>query len=803
MWKKFAKNLGISLFVSLLPLPFANACGIYYYGEEYRIALLNPAIVGEEWSPFYYSANWLNSYQNDQAGNDRKRNCADWAAYIGNGVSVSDVNAVVYGVNYDELLNAIAEGADNQPFAGNFFFQSLLKKDKKPVLDYLLLAKEYEHFSAIETTDPWTENWGGTTENAMTTGEKGKQDVQVKILKKYKEEKNPFLRRRYAYQLLVMSRYDADEARFEQLYAEHFRDDHSDALSNWATFHRAGIVGNPAEANYLLAQSFLSCPEKRIYCYQHFDKKLMAKTLALCKDNSERSLVLGLAVLRNPGKALPQIKEMQTLDVKCPLLPLLLVREISKLEDWLLTDELTGMGAASYPNDDSQEKWEWDNQQWEAYRNANKLKDKAYLAQVRDFAVVLASQKGGALPTDLANLLAGHLYLIDKQAVAAEKHFTAISQKAGPHIAEQQTTEQILLLLNRDNIADGEVKDRLVKLMNQLKAAVNNRENGKRDFAALNLLASEEFLKKGDLVAAYFFNNHALELPTAQRYDFGTAYYELIRYLDWRATEKDIDQVLAVMQKKNKTEFEKYLTSGFLPSRNALLDLRGTISFRKNDLNEAAAAFEKVDQDFWETKYEFSKNLISNPFVMAKDSVNRGEFPATKTEFVKRLMELETSAKSNPTNAADAYLSLGTAWLNCTYHGKSWMMYCYGKSTSDWPIPLQYGPRSYSPTSKEAIGVYFQGERAMSYLRQAKAATNDREILAKADYLMAKLQSWSYVLTPAEQEIYDALDWTKYDKFNTDKEMTYFKDWANAYKSTSYYDEMAATCPVLVTYFGK
>ncbi|MCC6726862.1 MAG: hypothetical protein IT258_20335 [Saprospiraceae bacterium] len=799
---KFAKSLIASFFAVLLPLPFANACGISYIGEDYRVALLNPYVIGEEYSAFFYSSEWLNSTQNDTKGNDRKRNCEAWAKYAGNGPTVAEVRAVVYDANYDELMNAAAEGVDYQRFSGNSFYQFLSKKENKAAFDYLILAKAYEHFSALETTDPWADPWSSDSNAAMTEAERGKKSVQVKMAKQFKEVKDPFLKRRYAYQLLVMSRYNGEAERFEQLYAEHFRDDRSDALSAWATFHRAAIVEDSVEASYLLAQSFRDCPEKRIYCYQHFDKSLTDRALGFCKNDSEKAMVIALTALRNPGKAFQQIQQIQNLDANCPLLPLLLVRETNKLEDWLLTDDVTGMGTAYYPDLYTEEKWEWNNQQWVEFRKLNKETDRKYLATVREFVVGLASQKAVSQATDLMKLLAGHLYFLDKQGVQGEKFLKAIPVKTTVPIAEQQWTEQILLLLNTADISKPDVKAQLVALLEKLDKNKAKHQRGQRDFAALNLMLSQAYEKKGDLLTAFCLNNHALNLPTADRNGYGTAYYELIAFLDWKASEKNIDDILALKDKKDKTAFEQYLTTAPLPSHNALLDLRGTISFRKNDLQSAVSAFEKVEKDFWKTKYEFAYHLVSDPFTTATDTLHRGKFPVSKTAFVKHLIELENDAKAVPSKATNDYLLLGTAWLNCSYVGKSWMMFSYGNSVSE-NGDSEWFAYNFQPTSEEMKAVYYGASRAYEYLDKARASTKDKEVHARVDYLKAWHKSLNYSLTQAEQDEMYALEWDKQGSYLLDKEMAYFKDWAKTYKSTSYYKERASNCPVLVTYFGK
>jgi len=129
------------------------------------------------------------------------------------------------------------------------------------------------------------------------------------------------------------------------------------------------------------------------------------------------------------------------------------------------------------------------------------------------------------------------------------------------------------------------------------------------------------------------------------------------------------------------------------------------------------------------------------------------------------------------------------------------MMFCYGKSSGE--VSEEWLYHSYRPRSPEMTEVYYQASRAVEYLQKARAATTDKELLARADYLLSRQRAWTYELTPGEQAALDALEWNQTGLFYLKKEMSYFEDWANAYKSTSYYGVVASECPVLVTYFGK
>lgn len=780
----------------LLPLPLANACssGFYDFGEDYRVAFLNPYLAGDGYSAFFYSSEYLNHYGNDTNGSDRRRNCEEWAARVGNGTTHTDVAEFLYGTSLDNVLNAIAEGTESKRFGGNLFLQTLLKTENKAVLDYLVFAKKYEHLSSEELADPWRNSWDQPEQDV----EIEKQQLKTEGESAMNNTNDPWLQRRYAYQLMLMNRYANDRAGFDALYDTYFKNDRSTVLSDWALHHKAAMVSDPAYSAYLYGMSFDRCPEKNVSAYQNFAKKHFDTAFAFAQNDHERAALLALLEIKNPGHSLDNIQKITELDPANRFLPLLFVREVNKLEDWLLTNELTNGGPAVYPGVSEEMYWEWESGQWDDFRRINRQKDLLYLSEVRGYFQQTIGKKG--LDADLLNLLTAHLLSMEHDPSAAN-HLNAISENCRQSIKEQRATEELLLLLNQADISKPDVQAKMADLLVSLQAIYKNQPKGGRDFEALNLLLKEAFMKKGNLLYAYCFNNHALHMPSKDN-SLSSEYYALLNFLDWKATEKDIDDVIALLDKPDKTAFEEYLTSAYFPSRNALLDLRGTISFRKNDLPEALSAFSKVEKDFWKTKYEFANCLVSDPFVVWQDSTHRGHFPDTKTAFVQRLLNLETEAKSNPDKAAENYLQIGTAWLNCMQQGKSWMMFCYGWSIGDGPDMVDYN--TYLPHSTVMNEVYFEGKRALEYLTKAKAAAPDNgELAARADFLIARLHSQHYDLTPAEQAEIDSLSWPDRPKFYQRKELSYFEDWAAQYKQTETWDEITGMCPVIKDYFGK
>ena len=784
----------IVLSTLLFPRQFANACGfsMYHFGEDYRTAFLNPYLLGDDYSAFFYSSERLNHYQNDHNGNDRNRNCEEWATRLGGDISTMEIKEFLYRTTLDDVLNAVAEGPENERFGANQFFQSLLQPSNKAVLDYLVFAKKYEHYSNGQAADPWRSRWKLQERN----------ESELAVLQKmaeaamHKHYKDYWLRNRYAYQLLLMHRYAGRKEAFHELYFRLFKNRKLSVLNEWASHHRAAMVDDPAESAYLYAMSFNRCPEKNVASYQNFNKSIVKEAMSFTRGDAERAAVLALCELKNPGRSLNNIRSIFFFDHTTRHLPLLLVREVNKLEDWLFTKPLTNGEPTVYVNNPVQPDWQWDKSQWAEYRRINRENDLRYLSEFRQFLQEQIGREG--MDNDLLNLLVGHLLSMEQNPDAGQ-YLQAVSDQCPPAMQHQKTTEELLWLLNQKDLLQPATQDKIAALLTAMKPSYQDRPNGKRDFEMLHLLLKEAYLKKGHLLYAYCFHNHALSLPSKDN-TYSSEYYSLIHFLDWKATEQDIDDVISLLDKPDKSPFETYLTDTHFPSRNALLDLRGTISFRKNNLTAALAAFSQVDEDFWKTKYEFSTYLDTDPFAILSKKTEQGKFPTTKTAFVKRLLDLEQAAKTAPPKAAENFLLAGHAWLECSRLGNSWMMFCYGWSARDQSESADY--YTYLPQTKELQEIYFKGTRAMEYLQKAKA-TGDQSIVAKAEFLMARIQSLSYEWTPAEEEQLDGLPWNQRPQFKKEKEMSFFKKWAEAYQETDAWEAITGACPGIAVYYGE
>ena len=84
----------------------ADACGFYILGDEYRVALFDPYLVGQEYELFFYSADKFHPGATAEIGRDRLRNGQEWARELGNGVSAKNALDLIYKTSLEDWRNA-------------------------------------------------------------------------------------------------------------------------------------------------------------------------------------------------------------------------------------------------------------------------------------------------------------------------------------------------------------------------------------------------------------------------------------------------------------------------------------------------------------------------------------------------------------------------------------------------------------------------------------------------------------------------------------------------------------------------
>lgn len=811
----------VILLLALLPIGRTNGCGVYYFKDEYRMVFFNPGLVEDSiLSPFklFFDPPFAYPIQNPEK-KDYQRNCQEWVNYLGAEVTVSDVHKVLYQSNSDQVLSAIQEKRLNDFLPGNTFVKKLLEPAQKDALNYLELAihAEFTHFA---DTDPW-----GLDENLFDF--KQKINALIKLAKaRLKVVKDSFLVQRYAFQLVVQCRYAGLNQECLQYCNQYFPLDHPGSiLMPWAQFHKAAVLtaeNKLPESNYVLSRVFDLCESKKHRVHLLVDPKALEQALALTKNQREKAAILTLLCYKNAGRSLKYLEQIARLDPGSRYLPQLILREINKIEDWLLTtkftffaqrDDFSWNGVEGVDYMPVEDRGLWMNEI--PYLKKNLKKDQIYLRQTRDWLESLV-QKYRFTTREFGNLAIAHLYYLDHQPVQARLFLQKIPDQKNTVLQLQKNLIQLLILPDLMDIRSAHAKAEIVKNFAVIRNQSNLLDSTLRIYPKLMLYFSRLYHQKGDVVAAGLLHRRAMIVPTNGGRDWSSDYYAAISYFDRFASLKDMDDLIALAQKKVRSSFEKFLTDTLcilekiepepwddaphgpintLPTIEQLYDLKGTIAFRQNRLKEAFEAFEQLPDTYWRDTYEFGNFLTHDPFVDAQSFPWEGKRLelGSKKAMLKKMLELEKlSSKTGPQQAEAAYL-LANAYFNSSYWGRWWMMDSYGKSAVSYGWGFQ-DHKSRNPETERVPRVYYKLSRAVAYYQKALQNTPNVELAARATYMLGYCEKYSKI---AGGEFYEEY----FDKGKVTYISPIFSTFRKKFGQTLAYQECLKNCPELADYF--
>ncbi|TXF89009.1 hypothetical protein FUA23_12020 [Neolewinella aurantiaca] len=722
----------ILIFTLLLMLQPAtgDACGYNLLGEEYRIALLNPFIIGEDYAPLFYSADRLNTTRNAKAGKDRQRNVAAWARELGPGVSPEDVMSILYGTTLEDWINAKTGNAP-AGWVSNGAWRAI--SQRPDLLEYALYAKGYEQENVV------TYWWDDEEDNSGLPGtEVYRANYHSRALAGYnKAAKGSFLKERYAYQLLLLAYYDGDEEAMETYFMRHFKGK-SGALADWARFHFAGQWNEEGRYTIEMANALRAVPEKAIAVYFRTPDEINPNDYAVAvRNNPERSNLYALAAVKQKGRALAYLRKAYEFDPANPLVELLLVREINKLEDWLMTNPLTGVGPAVI----NFQTPAWDSESYEDYgkivdrlRRENVAKDRAYLKELREFL----SNYRSADPS-LGAIFRAQTALLDEDYRTALKETSALAEgQEGTGL--QVRIVRYLALLQGSNVNDANVKEEVARHLLALDKVLPKQDPDHYEFTsganykllpALNRIASQRYAMAGDTTTAYFLYNRSLKLISGDVWSSDN--YRQIDFLDRGISLNTIDKVIAaVKQPKDNSSFGKLVKSSSIPAVNELYNLAGTLAMRKNNLPAAAAYFANMTQPSYSPR---GGDELPSPLV---DMLGAGDVRSltSKEMLVRQLIELESLTKEGGNEGAAACLALAQAWYNMSDFGPAWYMLSYGKS-SIRPTGVVAWPGGFShaavPHNQADFDLYYLASRSEEYFGCAEAMATNEQLKAEID----------------------------------------------------------------------
>lgn len=790
-WKKFLL-LTVSLFMIVLPKKSADGCGYTVVGDEFRFWILMPEIVNmQELLPFTFTSDYIYGdswfYSDDPEHVEeialipsQKKNVNEWFDYLDGSASKKSIDSVLYHVDPVWFF----AHADDSLMQFDFIKQIRTKKFDEG-WRYLFFAKKCEQITT--QGDPW-----GEEPLDIDAAEK----VTAEGWSLYAQAQSPFVRLRLAYQLLRLNWYQGCPDDCIHIYDHLIKPVNTDSwVKGSALYFRAFAMGG-MEKDYWLSKAFDQSLDKRSRCVLLFNRDSIQKILPYAKNNHERAVLWVMHELQNPGRSLPKLQQIYTLDPSNKDMKFLLLREANKLEDWLITPKVT-----SYSPSIRVSTFEDDENENENYKARNLASDFQYMQAVRYFINQLIAD-GRQKDRSLMYLLAGYLSILSKDYGNAEWQLNAADKHS---MLPDELNAQIKLVKILNAVTSKPVIDSKTEMLilDYLTLIDERRTGFKNPFALkdqLLLFLSGKFMEKGNIAKGIFLLG-----KTNRKYgDFDfiwvtkNAYHLLLE----RGKPADYDEIISILKKNNPSPFEKFLRSGYIHLNrdywdepdstqwdvNEILNLKGTYFMNRDRLDSALSTFSQIPDSFWnqEPYISFSDD---DPFALnIYDTHNyRGDDRKSfnKRTFVEKLIALKRDATDHPENRALYYYQIGNAYYSMTWFGKYWIM-----NRIWWSI---HEPgRNVADINDPFFKNYYGCRMAQKFYLLAQQNSKDKKFASLCCYMAGACEG-NY------RQFVKGSDWIGLDV----KKNPYKKMLKSRFGDTDFYDELTTECTTYADFIAK
>lgn len=737
----------------------AQACGPSIYSNEGRLLLFRNGLDGlSSLEPFYYSENFLNTYAPDPEGKDYERNCLEWRNFTGGKAGVNDIYAIQYQTGASDFLDACASG-NRRFFGNNSFMNWLLLKENKAALEYMILAKKAE-LTQFGNGDPW--------EETISTSPVHMSLLAHEAAGLCATVKSTFLKERYAFQALKMAYYagsaELNRPAIMALYQQYLEKSNSVVLG-WAQLFYGMQLSRREEQTLYLLQSFDNSEEKKVFCYQYISRATLDSLLPIIKDKHILELIYVMKALKSYGRAFDAISKIYNLNPQSKYLPLLLTREINKLEDWIWSPELLGFNGISFDEDTVKrapfnKAYSKEDSGYVYYARKNLEKDKLYLNEVRSF-MESAALKNSSNKAFL-QLCIAHLYNVTGDYNQALRWVNDMEKMRDKQYEIQRLIESTIAFSNTEDITTKQAKYRIavnLQQLEQLNPGFRKRmqqdpgayyydggdevDEHDDDIAELLLLLSNRYKLQGDiLTAGLLYNKASISRNIYDGWaDTSTVNYRLIAYFDREGTPQIIDSLLAFMHKEHSSDFDQFLIPKRWAKEDFYKDLKGTILVRQKKYKEALLVFNSIDARFWQDNYEY-KNYLPRTSVTYLGTLTPWEDKDKAVPYAinsKKLILEEVTGiidslehRLKPEIKAALQYRLGNALYSFSYYGKAWMMMSYGRTSREtWSGAGNFAYYSFYPNTLRYGNNYYGCSDAMAAYNKALALTHNKELQAK------------------------------------------------------------------------
>lgn len=756
------KRLIACIVLSVISLPFKGlACYFYPYGEEIRFSIFNPDNFNYNgFRTYNYTSTYF--YEEDYTTNlnNVTENDLMWYNHCRKRVPITEIKKAVFEIDLSEFT----------PSSNNQFIQYLYKQKDFETINYLLFAKETEKLSP-DGADLW--------ENNEDIKNKFRDDKIKEAFTRIKSVRNPIIKKRYYYQIFKMLSYMGNPKRTIDLYDSYSKIyTTKDFLDNWALFYRMNAEPDNNRMNYLAAQVFARGTDNKFDIKWYFNRKIpIENVLKFAKNDEERCNIHVLYSFRKIDQNLQNIKRVYSYDPKNAGLSFLLLREINKMEDWILTPTYT-MYLPVLRED------YWENSNGKRILDRAEV-DRKYAAKVLDF--VNTVDMNAVDDKDFWMLSKSYLEFLTKQYPKALETITSFEN----NIKNEKTKRQCDMIKALVVTADQPKNN--AKIVKSIENTIL-KEYQQKNYSFLFAIAKELEILENKADAAFlisrinpdeYYNSTVYWRSRSNKItlhdDF---YYDWYGYVDAELSISDMQSLLATLNASNPSGFDRWKTQNLRNEPNKVNDLMGIKCMRGDNLKLAYQYFSKVDKNHYTNAPLFNEN----PFYKIKGYMNydtkKTAQNLTKAKVVLTLMELiKTADNVKNKNRSQDYFLIANCYYNMSYDGNSWMMKRISRT----------GQRD---SNYEDDSEYYCSQKARFYYQKAFENSTSKKFRAISSYMMSKCNAnrneYRY-LKQYEKDFY-----ADYDQLASVRNQA-FSDFMANYKSE--YNELMSNCELFSVYF--
>lgn len=633
----------------LISVNTVNGCGGWYpFSDVIRFSIFSPLLFDDGgMSEFYFSSR--NSSELYEHTFKSDRNVDDWFNVCEQKVKKNLVFEAIYQLS---ALGIVDEESDH------IFVKKMMELGKEDHLQYLAFAKKNSYLNnAYE--DSWERGYKEL---------KHKRSHAIQDAEHYAElTEDKTLKRRYAFVAIRLAFYNGDHLQINRLYDNYFAGTTELTIDYWAKYYQLHTVDSPVIRNFTLAQLFEKTPTKRPGLYLMFNRDVeMNDVMKFATTNKEKANVLFMYSLRKTDRQLSNIRRIYELNPDHVLLPFLIVREVNKLEHWVMSTKYTAFAPILRPGYD--------------YRSSNQALINSAIEEDQKYAESFLSwlySVKSTLNQELYNSVVSLTQFISDDAAAAYQTLSTAKYDDEELIAWKGRMMGILKVA-----AFKSTKIESIDLSIYLTGDYFARQR-------FLFLMGRLFEFRNDLGVAASLYSHLNQNKsrvvwaepkgyTAFNLSFYSDYFD---YFDANYNAQDVVGIVDYAKSAPKLNPElTHLLEHVTKDHVRLLDLIGTKYLRQGELLKSISYLKQVPTQYWQSDARsYKKYLSANPFYAdfysGHDERKADSITYTKYEVVQNLYDLIELEKTQTGNAnAQTNFLIANCYFNMTTHGNSWMM---------------------------------------------------------------------------------------------------------------------------------